>query len=139
MKRCGLYVRVAAEAHPLSQDNPIENQVDALKAFVDQKDSTTGERWKVAQIYRDNGKSGLAADGPGYRRMLSDIRAKRIDVLLCLNIDRLGRSLMNGIALFRLLVQHEIELVSIDNTCDTSNLKFHLSVLVRGLDCPQPG
>ena len=128
MKRCGLYVRVASEVPP----NTLETQVDALKAFVNSKRGTTDESWEIAQIYRDNGKSGNTTDRPGYQKMLSDVRAKRIDILLCIKFDRLGRSFMNLMELFRVLEQHEIELISLEKgNWDASKLKSHLSILIN--------
>lgn len=56
--------------------------------------SQTTEGWRTLQaLYDDGGHSGGGIKRPALRRLLEDVAAKRIDVVLVYKGDRLTRSL----------------------------------------------
>ncbi len=67
------------------ESNSIGNQRDILRRYAVEHGFT------IYDEYIDDGISGLTFDRPGFKRMLADIEAGKIDVVLCKDLSRLGR------------------------------------------------
>ena len=120
MRKCGIYVRVSTDKQALKMDGSLDTQIDTLRKYVDVKRVTTGEPWGVAEIYREEGRTGKDVERPEYQRMLSDIAAGRINVLLCVKIDRVSRSLPDFYQLHALLERQDVTFISLHENWDTS-------------------
>ena len=86
--RCAIYTRVSTE-HGLEQEfNSLDNQREASEAYVK---SQSHEGWKLIRThYDDGGYSGGSMDRPGLQRLLDDVRARRIDIIVVYKVDRLN-------------------------------------------------
>ena len=84
--RCAVYTRVSTE-HGLEQEfNSLDNQREASEAYVK---SQAHEGWKLIRTYYDDGGySGGSMDRPALKRLLDDVRARRIDVIVVYKVDR---------------------------------------------------
>ncbi len=102
--RCAIYTRVSTE-NGLEQDfNSLDNQREASEAYIR---SQAHEGWKLArERYDDGGYSGGRMDRPGLLRLIDDVRAKRIDVIVVYKVDRLTRSLADFAKLVELFDAH---------------------------------
>lgn len=90
-KRCAVYCRVSSDERLDQSFNSIDAQKEAGHAFIK---SQTHEGWiAVADDYDDGGFSGGNMERPALRRLLADIEAGRIDIVVVYKIDRLSRSL----------------------------------------------
>jgi len=91
----------------------IENQEIQLRQVAERRG------WEVVEIYPDAGISGSKsrADRPGLDRMLNDGSHRHFDVVLCLAIDRLGRSLIDLLG----TIQH-LEAVGVDLYIDQQSI-----------------
>src|SRR5882757_9779117 len=89
--RCAIYTRVSTDAG-LEQDfNSLDAQREASEAYVK---SQAHEGWRlIPTVYDDGGYSGGSMERPALQRLLNDIRAGQIDVVLVYKVDRLTRSL----------------------------------------------
>jgi site-specific DNA recombinase len=89
--RCAIYTRVSTE-HGLEQEfNSLDNQREASEAYVK---SQAHEGWRALSArYDDGGFSGGSMDRPALQRLLADIRAGLVDVVVVYKVDRLTRSL----------------------------------------------
>ncbi|RYH05316.1 recombinase family protein, partial [Tropicimonas sp. IMCC6043] len=89
--RCAIYTRKSSE-EGLDQDfNSLDAQHEACAAYIA---SQRHEGWKMLPArYDDGGISGGTLDRPGLQRLLADIDAGRIDMVVVYKIDRLTRSL----------------------------------------------
>ena len=89
--RCAIYTRKSTE-EGLEQDyNSLHAQRDACAAYVM---SQAGEGWVLLpEIYDDGGFSGGNLERPALRRLMTEIEAKRVDVVVVYKVDRLTRSL----------------------------------------------
>ena len=74
----------------------------------------------VAEVYREEGKSGKNTDRPEYRRMTQDIKQGKLNAVLCTKIDRIRRSLVDFYRLHELLEKHN---TSAHNGADECSLK----------------
>ena len=89
--RCAVYTRKSSE-HGLEQNfNSLNAQREAAEAYIK---SQAHEGWKLIKtLYADGGLSGGTLERPALQTLLSDIRARKIDVVVVYKVDRLTRSL----------------------------------------------
>src|SRR5207245_2743641 len=85
--RCAIYTRVSTE-HGLDQEfNSLDAQYDAASAYIK---SQAHAGWALIRSrYDDGGYSGGSTDRPDLQRLLDDIRARKIDVIVVYKVDRL--------------------------------------------------
>ena len=67
------------------QSESIENQIKYLKSIVNKKG------WRLVDIYKDDGYTGTNFDRPDFKRMLTDIDEKKINLVITKDLSRLGR------------------------------------------------
>ena len=90
-KRCAVYCRVSSDERLDQSFNSIDAQREAGQAFIA---SQRAEGWiPVVDDYEDPGFSGGNMERPGLKRLLADIDAGKIDIVVVYKIDRLSRSL----------------------------------------------
>lgn len=91
--RCAIYTRKSSE-EGLEQDfNSLHAQREACAAYVL---SQASEGWSlIDQVYDDGGISGGTLERPALQRLLADIAARRIDIVVVYKVDRLTRSLLD--------------------------------------------
>ena len=83
--RCAIYTRVSTD-HGLDQEfNSLDAQYDAASAYIK---SQAHAGWTLIRArYDDGGYSGGCTDRPDLQRLLDDIRARRIDVIVVYKVD----------------------------------------------------
>ena len=88
---CAIYTRKSTE-HGLEQEfNSLDAQREACEAYIK---SQASQGWKaLPQHYDDPAYSGGNLDRPALKKLLREIEAGRIDVVVVYKIDRLTRSL----------------------------------------------
>ena len=90
-RRCAVYTRKSSDEGLEQSFNSLHAQRDACEAYVR---SQVGEGWTaLPEAYDDGGISGGTMERPGLKRLLADIAAARIDVVVVYKVDRLTRSL----------------------------------------------
>ena len=90
-KRCAVYCRVSSDERLDQSFNSIDAQREAGQAFIK---SQSSEGWiAVPDDYEDGGFSGGNMERPALKRLLADIEAGRVNMVVVYKIDRLSRSL----------------------------------------------
>src|SRR5271156_3580160 len=89
--RGAIYTRVSTE-QGLEQDfNSLDAQREGCEAYIK---SQAHEGWQlIRDHYDDGGFSGGSMDRPALQKLLTDVEARRIDVIVVYKVDRLTRSL----------------------------------------------
>src|SRR5712672_1019425 len=126
--RCAIYTRVSTEYGLEQEFNSLDNQREASEAYVK---SQAHEGWKLIRThYDDGGFSGGSIDRPAVKRLLDDVRARRIDVIVVYKVDRLTRSLADFAKLIELFDAHEVSFVSVTQSFNTSSSMGRLTLNV---------
>lgn len=90
-KRCAVYCRVYSDERLDQSFNSIDAQKEAGHAFIA---SQRAEGWvPVDDDFDDGGYSCGNMERPSLRRLLADIEAGKIDIVVVYKVDRLSRSL----------------------------------------------
>ncbi|OPZ86040.1 MAG: DNA-invertase hin [bacterium ADurb.Bin429] len=90
------------------------------------------EGWVVLpQLYHDGGFTGGNTDRPALQRLLADIEAGEIDVVIVYKIDRLSRSLVDFLQLMQRFDDHNVALASVTQQIrtDSSMGRLMLNIL----------
>jgi site-specific DNA recombinase len=126
--RCAVYTRVSTE-HGLEQEfNSLDNQREASEAYIK---SQAHEGWKlIRNRYDDGGYSGGSMERPALKRLLHDVRARRIDVVVVYKVDRLTRSLADFAKLVELFDAHQVSFVSVTQAFNTTTSMGRLTLNV---------
>src|SRR5215212_6534466 len=89
--RCAIYTRKSSEEGLEQEFNSLDAQREACEAYVK---SQRHEGWTVSDThYDDGGYSGGNMERPGLVKLLSDIRDRKVDIVVVYKVDRLTRAL----------------------------------------------
>ena len=89
--RCAIYTRVSTDSGLDQEFNSLDAQYDAASAYIR---SQAHAHWTLVRTrYDDGGFSGGSTDRPALQRLLADVKARRINVIVVYKVDRLTRSL----------------------------------------------
>jgi site-specific DNA recombinase len=126
--RCAIYTRVSTD-QGLEQDfNSLDAQYDCSRAYIR---SQTHARWTLIRTkYEDGGFSGGNTDRPALQRLLADVRAGKIDVIVVYKVDRLTRSLADFAKLVELFDKHDVSFVSVTQQFNTTTSMGRLTLNV---------
>jgi hypothetical protein len=84
---------------------------------------------RVAELHRDAiGLPRQKPDRPALRRLLADIEAERIDVVVVYKIDRLSRSLMDFAKLVEIFDRYDVTFVSVTQAFSTTTSMGRLTL-----------
>jgi site-specific DNA recombinase len=124
--RCAIYTRKSSE-EGLEQDfNSLDAQREACEAFIA---SQKREGWSlVGEMYDDGGFSGATMERPAFRRLLKDVNAGRIDVVVVYKVDRLTRSLSDFAKIVEIFDQHGVSFVSVTQQFNTTSSMGRLTL-----------
>jgi site-specific DNA recombinase len=126
--RCAIYTRKSSE-HGLEQDfNSLDAQRESAEAYIK---SQAHEGWKLVRThYDDGGLSGGTMERPALRRLLADIAANLIDVVVVYKVDRLTRSLADFAKLVETFEAHGVSFVSVTQQFNTTTSMGRLTLNV---------
>jgi DNA invertase Pin-like site-specific DNA recombinase len=129
-KRCAVYCRVSSDERLDQSFNSIDAQREAGIAYVA---SQKAEGWElVPDFYEDPGFSGGNMERPGLKRLLKDIQAGKIDIVVVYKIDRLSRSLADFAKMVEVFDNHMVSFSSVTQQINsaTSMGRLMLNVLL---------
>jgi len=126
--RCAIYTRVSTDQGLDQEFNSLDAQYDASSAYIK---SQAHAGWTLIKArYDDGGYSGGSTDRPDLQRLLDDIRARKIDVIVVYKVDRLTRSLADFAKLVELFDAHGVSFVSVTQQFNTTTSMGRLTLNV---------
>jgi DNA invertase Pin-like site-specific DNA recombinase len=118
-RRCAIYTRKSSANHLDLEVNTLQTQREVCSAYVK---CQAHKNWvELPQKYDDGGFSGGNLKRPALARLMDDIAAGRVDLVVVYKIDRLSRSLSDFIRLIEALEKYGASFVSVTQTFDTSD------------------
>jgi len=135
--RCAIYTRKSSEEGLEQAFNSLDAQREACAAFIL---SQKHEGWTgLPALYDDGGFSGGTMDRPALKRLLGDIGAGKVDVVVVYKIDRLTRSLFDFAKIVEAFDARGVSFVSITQQFNTTTSmgRLTLNVLLSFAQCFQ--
>jgi site-specific DNA recombinase len=127
-KRCAIYTRKSSEEGLEQEFNSLQGQREACEAYIR---SQRHEGWVLARTgYDDGGFSGGHMERPALQRLLADIGAGRIDIVVVYKVDRLTRSLADFARLVEIFDAQGVSFVSVTQQFNTTSSMGRLTLNV---------
>mgnify|MGYP003599529029 FL=1 len=125
---CAIYTRKSSE-EGLEQDfNSLHAQREACEAYVLSQKSLG---WSlIPTAYDDGGYSGGNTERPALKRLMADIEAGNVKVIVVYKVDRLTRSLADFVKLVELFDSKGVSFVSVTQQFNTTTSMGRLTLNV---------
>ncbi|HEU4406816.1 MAG TPA: recombinase family protein [Polyangiaceae bacterium] len=127
-RRCAVYTRKSTAAG-LEQDfNSLDAQREACEAYVRAR---RGDGWRLLpERYDDGGFTGATLDRPAFQRLLEDVDAGKVDLVVVYKVDRLSRSLLDFARVMERLGRAGAAFVSVTQNFSTADAMGRLTLNV---------
>lgn len=110
----GLYIRLSKEDENEGPSESVTNQKSLLMEFAE------SHLLSVFDTYIDDGWSGTSFDRPDFNRLVADIEAKKVNMVITKDLSRLGRDyIMTGHYMERFFPEHQVRYISLLDGIDT--------------------
>jgi site-specific DNA recombinase len=118
LRRCAVYTRKSSEEGLEQAFNSLHAQREACEAYIK---SQAHEGWKLVKTaYDDGGFSGGSMERPALQRLLAELAAGRINVVVVYKVDRLTRSVADFARIVDMLDGHGASFVSVTQQFNTT-------------------
>ena len=111
--RCGIYVRVSTDDQK-ENGFSIDSQIRMSKEYCEKNE------YDIVDVYNDAGHSGKDLLRPEMQRLIKDIKAKKLDKLIAIKVDRLTRNNYDGFWLLNYCKEHDVKIELILEPYDVS-------------------
>jgi site-specific DNA recombinase len=127
-RRCAIYTRKSTDEGLDQAFNSLDAQREACAAYIM---SQAHEGWRLeTTVYDDGGFSGGTLERPALTRMLAEVHAGRIDIIVVYKVDRLTRSLADFAKIVDVLDGAGASFVSITQSFNTTTSMGRLTLNV---------
>lgn len=126
--RCAIYTRKSTEEGLEQEFNSLDAQAEACAAYIA---SQRHEGWSpVDKQYDDGGYSGGSMERPGLKRLMADVEAGKVDVIVVYKVDRLTRALSDFAKIVDILDGAGASFVSVTQSFNTTTSMGRLTLNV---------
>ena len=124
--RCAIYTRKSSDEGLEQPFNSLDAQREACAAYVL---SQASEGWTaLPAVYDDGGLSGGTLERPALKRLLADVAAGEVDIIVVYKVDRLTRSLFDFAKLVETFDQAGTSFVSVTQSFNTTTSMGRLTL-----------
>ena len=109
MKRVAIYARVS------TTDQTCDNQLRDLRDYC------RARGWSDVREFIDTGVSGTKERRPALDKMMAEVNARRVDVVVVAAFDRLGRSVRHLVEALEFFRHLNVEFISLREQIDTGS------------------
>lgn len=128
--RAAVYTRKSTDEGLDMDFNSLDAQRESCESYIA---SQKAEGWLLVEDrYDDGGFSGGTMERPALQRLLADVRANKVDVIVVYKIDRLSRSMLDFLNLVELFERHGVTFVSVTQSFNTKDAmgRMALNILI---------
>lgn len=124
--RCAIYTRKSSDEGLEQSFNSLDAQREACAAYIL---SQASEGWTaLPDIYDDGGLSGGTLERPALQRLLAEVAAGRVDIIVVYKVDRLTRSLFDFAKLVETFDAAGTSFVSVTQSFNTTTSMGRLTL-----------
>ncbi len=125
-KRCAIYTRKSTTMGLEQEFNSLDAQREAALAYIRRQPGWT----LVDMHYDDGGFTGANIERPAFQRLLADIEAGKVDVVVVYKVDRLSRSLLDFAKVMERFSKSGASFVSVTQAFNTTSSMGRLTLNV---------
>ncbi|MBG0802199.1 recombinase family protein [Methylocystis sp. H4A] len=124
--RCAIYTRKSSEDGLEQEFNSLDAQREACESYII---SQRHAGWiALPDMYDDGGLSGGTMERPALQRLLAEVAAKKIQIIVVYKVDRLTRSLADFAKIVDVLDAHGASFVSVTQQFNTTTSMGRLTL-----------
>ncbi|WP_414463540.1 recombinase family protein [Hyphomicrobium sp. DY-1] len=124
--RCAIYTRKSSDEGLEKEFNSLDAQREACEAFIK---SQKHAGWiAVSDLYDDGGLSGGTMERPALQRLLADIKAGKVQIVVVYKVDRLTRSLADFAKIVDIFDEQGASFVSVTQQFNTTTSMGRLTL-----------
>lgn len=117
--RCAIYTRKSTEEGLDQNFNSLDAQRDACESYIESQKSLG---WRlIPDHFDDGGFSGGNTNRPGLTKLMAEVEAGMVDVIVVYKIDRLSRSLLDFSKMIERFEKLQVSFVSVTQQITTTN------------------
>jgi site-specific DNA recombinase len=126
MVRCAIYTRKSSEDGLEQEFNSLDAQREACEAYIV---SQRHAGWlALPDMYDDGGLSGGTMERPALKRLLEDVKADKVQIIVVYKVDRLTRSLADFAKIVDVLDANNASFVSVTQQFNTTTSMGRLTL-----------
>lgn len=111
----GMYRRLSFDEKNEEESNSVANQKRLIEDYLLDKDDII-----IYKCYVDDGYTGTDFDRPGYKKMLEDIKNKKINGVIVKDLSRLGRNYIEvGKFIDEIIPKYRLRFISVNDNVDS--------------------
>lgn len=123
-RRVAIYTRKSTTMGLEQEFNSLDAQRESCLAYIQRQPG-----WKlVDERYDDGGFTGANIDRPAFTRLLADVDAGKVDVIVVYKVDRLSRSLLDFVKVMERLGAAGASFVSVTQNFSTADAMGRLTM-----------
>lgn len=112
---CALYCRLSKDDDLQGESNSITNQREILTQYAKENNLN------IYDVYIDDGYSGTNFERPDFKRMIQDIKDKKVNMVIVKDSSRLGRDYIGfGEYVEKIFPENQVRLISILDNYDSA-------------------
>jgi DNA invertase Pin-like site-specific DNA recombinase len=124
--RCAIYTRKSSDEGLEQEFNSLDAQREACEAYIV---SQRHAGWiALSDMYDDGGLSGGTMERPALKRLLEDIQAGKVQIVVVYKVDRLTRSLADFAKIVDIFDAHNASFVSVTQQFNTTTSMGRLTL-----------
>lgn len=122
----GAYARLSRDDGDKSESESIGSQKEIIRDFLrDRKDMV------IVHEYVDDGYSGVNFERPGFKQMMEDVKAKKINCIVCKDLSRFARNYIDsGRYLEKIFPFMGVRFIAINDNYDSEGEKSQSDSLI---------
>ena len=120
------YTRLSRDDGDKAESNSITSQKEIIRDYVRQH-----PEFVIIKEYADDGYSGVNFERPGFKQMMEDIKAKKIDCVICKDLSRFARNYIDaGRYLEKIFPFMGVRFIAINDSYDSCGEKAQSDALI---------
>lgn len=120
------YTRLSRDDGDKAESNSITSQKEIIRDYVRRH-----PEFVIVKEYADDGYSGVNFERPGFRQMMEDIKAKKIDCVICKDLSRFARNYIDaGRYLEKIFPFMGVRFIAINDNYDSCGEKAQSDALI---------
>lgn len=120
------YTRLSRDDGDKAESNSITSQKEIIRDYVRRH-----PEFVIVKEYADDGYSGVNFERPGFKQMMEDIKAKKIDCVICKDLSRFARNYIDaGRYLEKIFPFMGVRFIAINDNYDSCGEKAQSDALI---------
>jgi DNA invertase Pin-like site-specific DNA recombinase len=128
--KTALYIRLSREDGDKIESDSIVNQRHMLEAFIENHN----DEFSLVDAYCDDNYTGTNFNRPSFKKMIEDVKSKKINCIVVKDLSRFGRDYIDtGMYLERFFPEYNVRFIALNDNIDSEKIQYDMLMPVRNI------